>query len=72
MQTPESMSEQPPEVRRLAAKARGRQAFYYQDRKIYEWEQDIDEVHIYIEPPPGIFFQLIEVEEEQDVEKEDG
>ena len=28
-----------------------RQQFKYQDRVIYEWEQNIDEVFVYIQPP---------------------
>lgn len=32
-------------------KARGRQRFEYQGRKIYEWDQTLDDINIYIEPP---------------------
>ena len=28
--------------------------YMYQGRKIYEWEQSLEEVHCYIEPPPGV------------------
>eukprot|EP00347_Sterkiella_histriomuscorum_P008742 403343926 len=35
----------------LKDKARGRQEYKFQDRVIYEWEQTLDEVHIYIQPP---------------------
>ena len=36
----------------FAEKARGRQQFKYQDRVVYEWQQDLEDVHIYIELPP--------------------
>eukprot|EP01017_Pseudomicrothorax_dubius_P031502 TRINITY_DN4035_c0_g1_i7.p1 TRINITY_DN4035_c0_g1~~TRINITY_DN4035_c0_g1_i7.p1 ORF type:complete len:180 (+),score=27.53 TRINITY_DN4035_c0_g1_i7:111-650(+) len=35
----------------LQQKALGRQKYIYKDQEIYEWEQTIDEVHIYIKPP---------------------
>ena len=38
----------------IKEKARGRQSFYYKDQLIYQWEQTIDEVHIYITPPKGV------------------
>uniref|UniRef100_A0A0G4FK65 CS domain-containing protein n=1 Tax=Chromera velia CCMP2878 TaxID=1169474 RepID=A0A0G4FK65_9ALVE len=38
----------------MVEKARGRQAFMYDQRVIYEWEQSIDEVHVYIKPPEGV------------------
>eukprot|EP00439_Symbiodinium_sp_Y106_P032451 s2345_g3.t2 len=28
--------------------------FVYDGRTVYEWEQNIDECHIYIQPPPGV------------------
>lgn len=35
----------------LAEKARGRQPFVYNGQTIYEWEQTLDEVHLYMKPP---------------------
>ena len=35
----------------LKEKAKGRQAFTCQGQKIYEWDQTIDEINIYIQPP---------------------
>eukprot|EP00928_Gymnodinium_smaydae_P080444 TRINITY_DN64133_c0_g1_i1.p2 TRINITY_DN64133_c0_g1~~TRINITY_DN64133_c0_g1_i1.p2 ORF type:complete len:175 (-),score=46.46 TRINITY_DN64133_c0_g1_i1:30-554(-) len=46
--------EDTPEMRRLTEKARGRQQFVFEGRTIYEWEQTLDETHIYIQPPPGV------------------
>ena len=34
--------------------------YMYQGRKIYEWEQSLEEVHCYIEPPPGVTAKMIE------------
>lgn len=31
-----------------------KQKFMYEGREIYEWEQSLDEVLVYIKPPPGI------------------
>ena len=41
-------------VKKMEEKARGRQQFKHNGQLIYEWEQTLDEVHIYIVPPPGI------------------
>jgi len=27
---------------------------------VYEWEQSLDEVHLYIKPPPGVRASMIE------------
>lgn len=35
----------------LAEKANKRQAFYHNNNLVYEWDQTIDEVNIYIKPP---------------------
>jgi len=32
----------------------GRHAFVHQDRKIYEWDQTLSEVNMYVEVPPGM------------------
>ena len=34
--------------------------YMYQGRKIYEWEQSLEEVHCYIEPPPGVTAKMID------------
>src|SRR5690554_6375129 len=31
-----------------------RKEVYYQNRLIYSWEQDLEDVHIYTRPPPGV------------------
>merc|ERR1712039_529467 len=46
--------EESPELKKLTEKARGRQEFKYDGRTVYEWEQTLDEVHIYIQPPEGV------------------
>uniref|UniRef100_A0A7S1F8Y5 CS domain-containing protein n=1 Tax=Noctiluca scintillans TaxID=2966 RepID=A0A7S1F8Y5_NOCSC len=48
------MQEESKEVQKLSDKARGRQQFLYDGRVVYEWEQCLDEVHIFIQPPPGV------------------
>ena len=40
----------------------GRFKFEYEGRTIYEWEQSLDEVNIYIEPPAGVPPKLIKVD----------
>ena len=45
-----------------SSKGKGRYKFEYEGRTIYEWEQSIDEVNIYIEPPPGVPTKLIYVD----------
>jgi len=35
-------------------KARGRQKYLHEGREIYEWEQTLEEVNIYIKPPPYV------------------
>ncbi|CAD7950069.1 unnamed protein product [Amoebophrya sp. A120] len=42
------------EVKKLQERARGRQDFNYNGRKIYSWDQTIDEINVYIDPPPGV------------------
>eukprot|EP00416_Gambierdiscus_australes_P032751 CAMPEP_0171090502 /NCGR_PEP_ID=MMETSP0766_2-20121228/31575_1 /TAXON_ID=439317 /ORGANISM="Gambierdiscus australes, Strain CAWD 149" /LENGTH=214 /DNA_ID=CAMNT_0011548497 /DNA_START=54 /DNA_END=696 /DNA_ORIENTATION=- len=48
------MQDDNPELKKLTEKARGRQQFVYDGRTIYEWEQNLDETHIYIAPPEGV------------------
>eukprot|EP00933_Yihiella_yeosuensis_P040466 TRINITY_DN34773_c0_g1_i1.p1 TRINITY_DN34773_c0_g1~~TRINITY_DN34773_c0_g1_i1.p1 ORF type:complete len:175 (+),score=30.94 TRINITY_DN34773_c0_g1_i1:173-697(+) len=47
-------AEESPEMRKLTEKARGRQQFQFEGRTVYEWEQTLEETHIYIQPPPGV------------------
>lgn len=42
-------------------KYKPRQQVKYQDRVIYEWEQDLEEVNIYIVPPPGITAKQLDI-----------
>jgi len=51
---PSLLKEPDPVVKRLQGEARGRQKFIYEGKVVYEWEQDLDEAHIYIDPPPGV------------------
>jgi len=39
----------------------GRLKFEYQGRTIYEWEQSLDEVNIYLNPPPGLPSKMIDI-----------
>ncbi|DBA04815.1 TPA: hypothetical protein N0F65_004452 [Lagenidium giganteum] len=39
-----------------------RRAFKHNDRLIYEWEQSMEEVNLFITPPPGITANHIECE----------
>jgi hypothetical protein len=39
----------------------GRLKFEYQGRTIYEWEQSLDEVNIYLNPPPGLPRKMIDI-----------
>lgn len=41
--------------------SRARIQFKHQGRQIYEWEQSIDEVNIYISPPPNITKDLLDI-----------
>eukprot|EP00828_Plagiopyla_frontata_P044083 TRINITY_DN7084_c0_g1_i1.p1 TRINITY_DN7084_c0_g1~~TRINITY_DN7084_c0_g1_i1.p1 ORF type:complete len:183 (+),score=44.25 TRINITY_DN7084_c0_g1_i1:156-704(+) len=38
----------------MKEKARGRQDFKFNGETIYQWEQDLDDIHIYITPPKFI------------------
>lgn len=35
----------------LQEKARGRQQYLFKDQLIYEWDQTIEDVNVYIQPP---------------------
>ena len=39
----------------------GRIQFQYEGRTIYEWEQSLTEVNIYLEPPPGITSRMLDI-----------
>jgi hypothetical protein len=39
----------------------GRLKFEYQGRAIYEWEQSLSEVNIYIEMPPGVTRKMLDI-----------
>lgn len=43
----------------------GRQAFTHNGQTVYEWEQNLDEVKIYIKPPPGLPASEIEINIQQ-------
>lgn len=36
----------------FAEKARGRQQYKYKDQVVYEWDQNLEDVNIYIKAPP--------------------
>ena len=36
----------------IAERAKGRQQFKHGDRVVYEWDQTMEDVNIYIDPPP--------------------
>ena len=38
-------------MKQLSEKAKVRQQFKYGDRVVYEWDQNIDDVNVYIDPP---------------------
>ena len=38
--------------KQISEKAKGRQQFKHGDRVVYEWDQNIDDVNIFIDPPP--------------------
>ena len=39
----------------------GRLAFQYKGRTVYEWEQNLEEVHVYITPPPGVRAKMLDI-----------
>eukprot|EP00285_Hemiselmis_virescens_P009812 CAMPEP_0173393680 /NCGR_PEP_ID=MMETSP1356-20130122/22250_1 /TAXON_ID=77927 ORGANISM="Hemiselmis virescens, Strain PCC157" /NCGR_SAMPLE_ID=MMETSP1356 /ASSEMBLY_ACC=CAM_ASM_000847 /LENGTH=221 /DNA_ID=CAMNT_0014351737 /DNA_START=63 /DNA_END=725 /DNA_ORIENTATION=+ len=39
-----------------------RKQYLHQGQMIYEWEQGLDEINIYIQPPPGITAQMFDIE----------
>ncbi|ESS28895.1 nuclear movement protein domain containing protein [Toxoplasma gondii GAB2-2007-GAL-DOM2] len=40
-------------LKKAETSAKGRRPFYDQGRLVYEWEQSLDEVHLYLKPPEG-------------------
>ena len=40
----------------------GRYKYEYQGRTIYEWEQTLEEVNIYVNPPPGVPRNMYDIE----------
>jgi hypothetical protein len=34
--------------------------YEYQGRTIYEWEQSLEDVHMYIQPPPGVTAKMLD------------
>ena len=47
--------------KQIAKKAAGRQKYMYGDQLIYEWEQDLNEVNIYITPPEYMLKKNVEI-----------
>jgi hypothetical protein len=39
----------------------GRRPFQHDGKTIYEWEQSLDDVNIYIKPPPGIKAKMMDI-----------
>eukprot|EP00919_Chromeraceae_sp_WS-2016_P057998 GHVR01137564.1.p1 GENE.GHVR01137564.1~~GHVR01137564.1.p1 ORF type:complete len:166 (+),score=36.97 GHVR01137564.1:65-562(+) len=54
--------EESAEMKKMVETARGRQKFTYQGRTVYEWEQTIDEIHIYIQPPPNVYKEHFDID----------
>lgn len=51
-----------PPVQKMTAKGKdGRLKFEYEGRTIYEWEQSLTEVNIYIAMPPGVTKKLLDI-----------
>ena len=55
----ESMEESKAAAKKVADKATGRQKFEFDGRTIYEWDQSLEEVRLYIKPPPGVTAKMI-------------
>ena len=53
-------SASPPQLMTKRGKE-GRYKFEFEGRTIYEWEQSLEEVNIFIEPPPNIPRHLIDI-----------
>jgi hypothetical protein len=58
--TPTIMSDTKPQ--KMAKKGKdNRIKFEHEGRTIYEWDQNLTEVNIYIEPPPGITAKMLDI-----------
>ena len=58
--TPTIMSDKPPQ--KMAKKGKeGRIQFEHEGRTIYEWTQNLTEVNIYIQPPPGVTSKMLDI-----------
>lgn len=40
---------------------KGRHAFTHNGNTVYEWEQDLEEVNVWIKPPPGVTTQHLDI-----------
>lgn len=50
------------QTEKLAKKGKeGRIAFEYEGRTVYEWDQSLDEVNIYIMPPDGVTAAILAI-----------
>ena len=58
----EAMDESKRQAAKVAEKATGRQAFQFEGRTVYEWRQTLEEVLIFIKPPPGVTAKMINCE----------
>lgn len=45
----------------MVATKGGRLAFMHDGRVVYEWEQALDEVHLYVTPPAGVTARMLSV-----------
>jgi hypothetical protein len=54
--------EQKPQKLTPKGSEKGRYKFEYEGRTIYEWEQSLEEVNIYIEPPAGLPRHMIVID----------
>lgn len=52
---------QAPPVQLTEGSQKGRLAFQYKGRTVYEWEQTLEEIHMYIVPPPGVKAKMLDV-----------
>jgi hypothetical protein len=59
--TPTIVSPTPPQLQTKKGKE-GRFKFEHEGRTIYEWEQSLEDVNIYMEPPPGLPRHMIKIE----------
>lgn len=57
---PTIVSDQKPQVMTKKGKE-GRFIFQHNGHTIYEWEQSMNEVNLYIEPPPGVTRHMLEI-----------